>query len=250
LSQEEKAMKQPKTRQLQHDMFRLVETLRTVTPDVLAAALKVVRGDDDGKRRKKQSRFHGADHYLTREEFKALCEASTPFYRLLWKLMLAHCLRISEAIHLRPDNLQNGYLCVQRLKGSEYTRQPLLVDLSSRLQTGSYRIFPCHRSSAFLHFRRAAKEVGIDRDRQHPHCIRHSGAVMLLSAGVPLNLVSRYLGHRSLQSTAVYLNASDLSASTAAAPVMRGLIEGGAGSAIKPPMVPDAAAIAQVIGVL
>jgi integrase len=210
-----------KRRSAQPDTQQVINALRTASPEALAAALKVLRNGSEKKKRKK-TRFHGSDHFLSREEFEALCQASTPFYALLFRLMLAHGLRVSEAIGLRPQDVADGFLCVQRLKGSEFTRQPLLVDLSARLATGSYRIFPCHRSSAFLNFRKAAAKVGIDRSRAHPHCIRHSTICWMLNAGVPVHVVSHFVGHRSIQSTSMYMNCSDTTASAAAAKVMGG----------------------------
>jgi integrase len=232
---------------------KIADLIRSASPAALEAALRALRngnsGNHGGKRKKKQSRFHGADHFLTREEFRKLVEASTPFYGLLWRLMLSHGLRVSEALGLRPENIQGGYLCVARLKHGEYTRQPLLVNLDERLKSGSYRIFDCCRSSAFLHFRTAAREIGIDRDRQHPHCLRHTLICWCLAAGVPVHVVSRMVGHRSINSTAQYMNCSDLTAAAAVAKVLGQ--DDGVHSAIIPPMVPpDAAAIAQVIGVL
>ena len=37
------------------------------------------------------------------------------------------------------------------------------------------------------------------------HTLRHSAARHWLSAGIPINVVSRWLGHSSLQTTLVYL---------------------------------------------
>ena len=37
------------------------------------------------------------------------------------------------------------------------------------------------------------------------HTLRHSAARYWLSSGIPINVVSRWLGHASLQTTLVYL---------------------------------------------
>jgi integrase/recombinase XerD len=236
-------------RRIQQDKIMEIErALRSASPEVLDAALRALRdgsnGDGERKKPRKRTKFYGTDHQLSREEFAALCDASTPFYRLLWRLMLGHGLRVSEALGLRAQNVQNGFLCVQRLKGSEYTRQPLLVDLSSRLATGSYRIFPCHRSSAYLHFRKAAAKVGIDRDRQHDHVLRHTCICWMLAAGVPVHVVSRYVGHRSINSTSQYMNCSDLAAAKAAG-VVGQVLEGIGEPISKPPVDVMASAAAQ-----
>jgi site-specific recombinase XerD len=41
--------------------------------------------------------------------------------------------------------------------------------------------------------------------RKGPHAFRHARAVSLLRAAVPLNIIGHVLGHRSAESTAVYL---------------------------------------------
>lgn len=172
------------------------------------------------KKKRKATRFHGTDHFLTREQFTALCAASEPLYATLWRLMACHALRISEALCLRADDVAGNVLTIQRLKGSQRTRQPLLVDLSVQIACGSYRLFPIHRSTAFLHFRRAAAAIGLHPDLRHPHVLRHSTAQWMLAGGAALNITSQYLGHTSLASTAAYLNCSDAKASAAAAQII------------------------------
>jgi site-specific recombinase XerD len=75
-------------------------------------------------------------------------------------------------------------------------------DLSAQVASSSYRLFPVHRSTAYLHFRRAAAAIGLHRDLQHPHTLRHSTAHWMLAGGAALNVTSQYLGHTSLSSTA------------------------------------------------
>lgn len=174
-------------------------------------------------RKNRKTRFHGTDHWITREQLAALCAASEPLYATLWRVIAAHALRISEALSLRADDVANGFLVVKRLKGSQRTRQPLLVDLSAQVAAGTYRLFPVHRSTAFLHFKKAASEIGLHPDLRHPHVLRHSTAHWMLNGGAALNVTSQYLGHTSLASTAAYLNCSDAMASAAAASIIGAL---------------------------
>ena len=49
-----------------------------------------------------------------------------------------------------------------------------------------------------------AAEAGIEK-RVHPHALRHTFAVELMRAGVPLDVISGLLGHESVATTAAYL---------------------------------------------
>ena len=199
---------------------QLVDAVRGASPEAVENALRTLR-NGNGKKRKKPSRFRGTDHWITKEQLNAICEASTPFYATLWRLCAAHGLRISEALSLRPCDVEGGFLTVQRLKGSQRTVQPLLVDLSAQINSGTYRLFPVHRSTAFLHFRKAATAVGLRPDLRHCHVLRHSCIQWLLQSGkVPLHVASTYAGHTSLASTSAYLNCGDQKASAMAMEVI------------------------------
>ena len=172
------------------------------------------------KKPRKACRFKGTDHFLSRAEFDRLVLASEPFYATLWKVCVAHALRISEALAIRPCDVQAGFLTVRRLKGSQTTVQRLLVNLDEQIKSGTYRLFPISRSSAFLHFRASARKIGLHPDLCHPHVLRHSAAHWMLDGGANLAVTSQWLGHTSLASTSAYLRVSDMSASAAAEQIM------------------------------
>ena len=50
-----------------------------------------------------------------------------------------------------------------------------------------------------------ARHSGLTISFQGPHCLRHSLAVQLLRQGVSLKAIGDVLGHRSLESTCLYL---------------------------------------------
>jgi integrase len=181
-----------------------------------AATTTTEAATPEKRKPKKPCRFHGTDHFLSRQQFDQLCAASTPFYAKLWKVCAAHALRISEALAIRPCDIQCGYLTVKRLKGSQTTVQRLLVNLDEEINSGRYRCFAVSRSSAFLHFRAAARKIGLHPDLCHPHVLRHSAAHWMLDGGANLAVTSRWLGHSSLASTSAYLRVSDTLASAAA----------------------------------
>jgi site-specific recombinase XerD len=57
--------------------------------------------------------------------------------------------------------------------------------------------------------RRLVKQLGF-RKRVSIHTLRHSYATHLLEAGVSLRLIQQFLGHRSLQTTMIYLHLTSL----------------------------------------
>jgi integrase/recombinase XerD len=62
---------------------------------------------------------------------------------------------------------------------------------------------PISRSSLQSAFVRAVKQCGI-RKPAHVHTLRHSYATHLLEAGVALQLIQEYLGHKSARTTTIY----------------------------------------------
>jgi site-specific recombinase XerD len=62
---------------------------------------------------------------------------------------------------------------------------------------------PISRSSLQSAFVRAVRQCGI-RKQAHVHTLRHSYATHLLEAGVALQLIQEYLGHKSARTTTLY----------------------------------------------
>jgi integrase len=97
------------------------------------------------------------------------------------------------------DSWANGMLgeWLDRRSAMGYTpRQPVFVGQGGRgLTTGS-----CRRLLAAL-----GREAGIDR-RVHPHGLRHTHAAELRAEGFDIGIISRQLGHRSIATTARYLD--------------------------------------------
>jgi site-specific recombinase XerD len=54
-------------------------------------------------------------------------------------------------------------------------------------------------------FQAWSKRSGLTIPFQGAHCLRHSYAVHLLRAGISLKTIGDLLGHRTLESTCVYL---------------------------------------------
>lgn len=146
-----------------------------------------------------------------------------------WLMILvafSHGLRASEVIALTPDNVRDGFLDVQRLKGSDRTVQPLvgnensllderksLIDFASRTPLNQ-SLFGIGRKHFWRLFRRYAERAGIPAHKRHPHVLKHSIAAQTIDTAGIQN-VRRYLGHKSLDSTGAYLEVSDEKAAAA-----------------------------------
>ena len=165
--------------------------------------------------------------YLTINELERLLEAvNTPRHKLMFKVAFLHGLRCSELIGLTTKNIQDGYLTVKRLKGSQKTTQPLqenevglfnesaeLNALVLTLKPGD-RLFPMTRFGVYKLIKRAGKRAGIPEHKLHPHALKHSIAMQTIRpAGI--ENVRQWLGHKSIASTGAYLRVSDEEASKA-----------------------------------
>ena len=166
-------------------------------------------------------------HYLTKSEFKALLDSvSNPRHRLMLKVGLLHGLRVSELVGLRREDIRDGYIAVQRLKGSLKTVQRQiqtsdpafseaeeLSELYSRLGPREL-VFPITRFGVIKLMKRAGIKAGIPAHKLHPHVLKHSCAMLGIDS-MGIRKMRQYLGHKSISSTGSYLEASDEEASDA-----------------------------------
>lgn len=180
--------------------------------------------------------------HLTREQLAGVLAHAKAARERDWVLLLVafwHGLRASEAISLTPANFHDGYLTVQRLKGSLRTTQPLVEDADPLFDeraavtawllrhseahgddAGALRIFPVNRFQFYRLMRRYCRLAGIPQHASHPHVLKHSIAMQAIrSAGI--ENVRQYLGHRSISSTGEYLKVHDDEASSAIASAAR-----------------------------
>lgn len=137
-----------------------------------------------------------------------------------------HGLRATEVTAMQPDAVADGFLTVQRLKGSLKTTQPLVAHENPllneagalpewiRKSNGNQRLFPVSRITFWRIVQRHAAAAGIPAHKRHPHILKHSIAMQTIhSAGI--ENVRQYLGHKSISSTGAYLKVSDSDAAQA-----------------------------------
>jgi integrase/recombinase XerD len=166
---------------------------------------------------------------LDRSELLALLAAAKAHRERDWLMILVafwHGLRASEVVAIAGDDVRDGHLTVQRLKGSLRTTQPLVPDpdpLFSEVpalieyagnQRGNQRLFPITREHFWRLVQRHGSAAGLPAHKRHPHVLKHSIAMQTIhSAGI--ENVRQYLGHKSMSSTGEYLKVTDEAASAA-----------------------------------
>ncbi len=165
---------------------------------------------------KKQEKDRG---YLTKEELERLGNAilDTEQQLLVRDMFLFSCftgLAYIDMKNLKEDDVQrffdgNLWLIVRRKKTNTSSNIRLLEIPLKILEkykgTGSDGyIFPMptnHSCNGYL--RKIAKKAKIDK-RVTFHMARHSFATMLLSENVPIESVSKMMGHKSITTTQIY----------------------------------------------
>ncbi len=164
---------------------------------------------------------------LTADEVRRLLEAcgTTQMgvrHRALIALLYRSGLRVSEALALYPKDIEGGAVRVLRGKGGRSRTAGLdpsgmaLVgewhEVRSKLQLGARSPLLCSRqghpmTASYVRrlFFGLGRAAGIDK-RVHPHGLRHTHASELRAEGIDIGIISKQLGHRSISTTAHYLD--------------------------------------------
>jgi site-specific recombinase XerD len=173
--------------------------------------------------------------FLSREEVEALLAAPD---RRTWRGRRDHALillavqtglRLSELTGLRQEDLHLGTGAHVRVIGkgrkerctplSQYTRAVLVAWLRDTPEAATRSLFPNARgdrlSAHGVHYL-LAKHVAaaaetcpsLKHKRVSPHVLRHTTAMDLLQAGVEQAVIALWLGHESIETTQIYLDAN------------------------------------------
>ena len=168
----------------------------------------------------------GRRKYLNQRERLRLIEVlgSLEPARGLFGLTLAWTgARISEALALTPASIQvdAGLIAIKTLKRRHHCVRevpipPLLVSrldahfgisAAHSAQVCGSRLWGWRRETGWRIVKRAMQRAGIEGLCASPKGLRHGFGVCAIQAGVPLNLVQRWLGHARLSTTAIYADA-------------------------------------------
>lgn len=144
-------------------------------------------------------------------------------------------LRLSEVVQLRPDDLDSDRMQIRVRSGKgnkgRYTLLPreLLGKLRDYYRAyrpkeflfeGRFAGKPYSFTSAQTVLRNALVKAHITKDASF-HTLRHSFATHLLESGVNVRMIQELLGHRSLQTTTVYLHVCKFEPSLIESPLDR-----------------------------
>jgi integrase/recombinase XerD len=171
----------------------------------------------------------GARKYLTaseRDRFLRQAEQGDRAVRTLCMTLAYAGCRLSEALALTADHvdLAAGVLVFESLKKRRsgiYRAVPAppallealnlvhgIRELQTRRGKGrGVRLWPCSRMTGWRAVHAVMQAAGLDGVPASPKGLRHGFGVAAVTAGIPLNLVQKWLGHAQLSTTAVYANA-------------------------------------------
>ncbi len=157
---------------------------------------------------------------LTKEEVsKLINSAETRKSRLMISLLYSSGLRVSELVHLKPQdiNFSENTGWVRAGKGSKDRMFILSNGLGNELQEYSKKRKDAKylfSQDSPLTTRNVQKIVKHIRNRSEiqkrvtPHTLRHSFATHLLEAGTDIRMIQSLLGHASLNTTQIYTHIS------------------------------------------
>ncbi len=171
----------------------------------------------------------GARKYLTASERDAFLRqadvADRPVRTLCMTLAHAGC-RLSEALALTADrvDLAAGVLTIESLKKRRtgiYRAVPVppalldaldmvhgIREMQARRGKGrGERLWPWSRMTGWRAVHAVMAAAGLEGPHASPKGLRHGFGVAAVSAGIPLNLVQKWLGHAQLTTTAIYADA-------------------------------------------
>ncbi|HEY6383019.1 MAG TPA: tyrosine-type recombinase/integrase [Pseudolabrys sp.] len=161
---------------------------------------------------------------LTLEEVARLIEAApSRKYRCAFSVAYGAGLRSSEVVSLKVSDIDSArmVLRIEDGKGSKDRLAKLSPQMLEELRAWwkiakpKVFLFPSrfkaadHISTRQYHraCREAAIRAKIDRS-VHPHMLRHSFATHLLDRGVDIRVIQTMLGHKKLETTAIYASVS------------------------------------------
>lgn len=193
----------------------------TVNNDIIAVSAlctyAVTKGwvDERPERAFKQFDYEARDRWIDGNELDLYLTALRPAFKVQMMLLVGTGMRLGESEGLRVCDLRlgEGRVVIRRSKTSAGVRnvfvppwvaEALTGHIAEHSLSGADRLFPIARRTVRGEHNRACKLAGIPDYRIHDH--RHTAAVQLARAGLPLDHLQKQLGHEKLDMTMRYAN--------------------------------------------
>ena len=175
--------------------------------------------------RKKHSPLLRERRHLTEREIQQMINCARNQGELglrnavMLMLMYTHALRVSEVIQLKWDDIDVEALSINidrmnRGVASKHTLSAVEAGLLFRLRRSSLRdasyVFcsekgvPLARRTVHFIVAKAAQDTSLDLN-VNPHMLRHARALHLASSGFGVRPLKKFMGHRNVQNTQLYL---------------------------------------------
>lgn len=165
----------------------------------------------------------GHRKYLTQSETRRFLEEARrtdlETYAFCALIAMTGC-RISEALALSVDNLDFEsktivFECLKKRRRHVFRSIPVptevLRTLRSHIRTQKRRpgdrLWTWSRMTGYRRVREIMEDIGVEGPQASPKGLRHGFGVSAIQAGVPLNMVQRWLGHADMKTTAIYTSA-------------------------------------------
>jgi integrase/recombinase XerD len=134
--------------------------------------------------------------------------------RALCRLLAFTGCRVSEALslgpyHVDPERCTVTFLTLKRRR-TTFRSVPVPAELCSELlalRGTSERLWTMHRTTAWRYVRALARQAQIEGPMACPRGLRHGFGIHAATCNVPQNLIQRWMGHASIVTTSVYLDA-------------------------------------------
>lgn len=157
---------------------------------------------------------------LTRDEQKALhlhAESVGPTFSLFLRFLLATGARVGEAIRVSWSDIdfERGWVRFEETKGDRPRGVPMPTALTEALldlrRSGKAAPFyDLTQRQITYGWNKCRAAMGLTEDKEFvPHALRHTCATELVAAGVSLQVIQKWLGHRTLSMTQRYAHVHD-----------------------------------------
>lgn len=164
---------------------------------------------------------------LTEQDYARILNAVTAAEDLrakaIFETMYYSGMRVSEALQLRLDHVQNRLKVIEDIKGKGGKYRPIFISDKLLQSLKEYTVVrkrpygsntkllfvgergPVTRQTVHNVMKKYARVAGIEESKAHAHNLRHLFGLRLAAKGVPIEDIAKFMGHTSIEVTKIYL---------------------------------------------